>query len=71
MYKVKIFSLPGIIEQGTLRLFKCTPENIVKRMKGTKLIKAEAASGVLEEKDGRQLMYCIMGSDETREPPTK
>ena len=60
MYRVKVYSLPGLIYQGTIRVKNPSAENIAKRMGGTISPNPGAMALVLNFKDGHQVMCCVM-----------
>lgn len=66
MYRVKIYSLPGLIYQGTIRVKNPSAENIAKRMGG----KASDCQGIyptLDFKDGHRIMYRVMEPNQDKQ----
>jgi len=58
MYKVKVYSLPGLIYRGTIRVKNRSAQNIAKRM-GALIVEAGMDTGTLSTRTGEQVMYRI------------
>lgn len=58
MYRVKIYSLPDLTYQGTIRVKNPSAENIAKRM-GGKVSGCQGIYPTLDFKDGHRIMYRV------------
>ena len=58
IYKVKIYSLPDLAYQGTIRVKNPSAEKIAKRM-GGKVGQSNGMLPTLDFKDGHRIMYRV------------
>ena len=60
LFKVKIYSTPGLIYQGTIRVRTPTPQRIAERMLATVERNTEESGVLKDKKTGKLLMYFIV-----------